>query len=180
MMNIRHSSRTDEWYTPPWLTKQIVHFFRDVDFDPASSTNGNRYLKAKSILTKKDDALQVDWPACGTLFLNPPGGKVGNKSKAALFWQKLMRAKEDCKFAHAIFLAFSLEQLQTTQGKDCKSIGEFTFCVPRKRIRFYDCYWNAGPAPSHSNMIVYVPGTVDETGRFINMFETIGDICNGT
>ena len=73
-----------------------------------------------------------------------------------LFWQRLMDHRD--LFKCAIFLAFSLEQLQTTQ--QCEpSIIDFDFCVPAKRIRFMTEDGNAGPSPTHANAIVLVSGT---------------------
>jgi hypothetical protein len=79
----------------------------------------------------------------------------------------------DGDLEHAIFMAFSAEALQNTQGKGEPPIMDFPFCVPAKRIRFVS---PAGvrSSPTHANVIVYVPGTIDRTDLFIKTFSTIG------
>jgi len=171
-VNIQHSSRTDEWYTPPNVVEMVHAVLGSVDLDPASSNRANLYLKAKTVLTHEDDALEVEWPVddSQTIFCNPPGGKTKNKSNTALFWQRLHQHQ----FKDAIFLAFSLEALQTTQGKDVPPMMAYPFCVPSKRLRFRDANWDEGPAPSHSNCIVYVPRVVDRTHKFVEVFSHLG------
>lgn len=176
-MNIQHSSRTDLWYTPVDIIDKVKKVLGDIDLDPASDVIANRTINAKTIITEKEDALKVQWSS-GTIFLNPPGGKIRNKSKTSLFWQRLMKHRSEGNFTHGIFLAFSLEALQNTQGKGCPSIGEFILCIPKKRIAFCDPSGNPGKAPSHSNVIVYVPGSKDERGKFFEAFKDVGTIIN--
>lgn len=175
-MNIQHSSRTDKWGTPAQIVAMASGVLDGIDLDPASSPRFNTVVNAKRIITAEQNALATPWDAAGkSVFLNPPGGKLGNKSLTALFWAELMEYRH--QFKHAIFLGFSLEALQTTQ-KHCPSIGEFSFCVPRKRIRFLTPDLTVGPAPSHSNVIAYVPGSVDESALFAQVFSELGVICN--
>lgn len=149
----------------------------DIQLDPASDEEANKRVKAKQIITAKEDGLKAPWPkAC--VFLNPPGGKLGNKSLAMLFWQRLMAERQTGNLRHAIFIAFSLEHLQTTQKPYSTSIGEFMFCVPKKRIAFDKPNGEKGPSPSHSNCIVYVPGSIDHSEIFIEQFQSLGVIVN--
>lgn len=176
-MNIQHSSRSDEWYTPDYIIEKVRSLLGTIDFDPASSTLANAKVQACKFFTKDDDALTTEWLP-GTLFCNPPGGKIKNKSKTALFWEKLMCWRESGNLTHGVFLAFSLEALQTSQGKGCKAIGEFPFCVPKSRIKFVLPNGSIPTAPSHSNVLVYVPGTVDKTEEFYNIFSALGNVIN--
>ena len=182
-MNILHSSRTDKWYTPVWVLDLCRQALGYVALDPASDLFGNTRVKAARILTEADDGLTSPWGWSGspiTVFCNPPGGKKGNKSMAGLFWARLMKERELGRIRHAIFLAFSAEALQNTQGKGLPAIGEFPCCVPAKRLRFDTPDGEPGAAPSHSNIIVYVPGTEDHTERFIDVFDDVGTILNRT
>jgi ParB family chromosome partitioning protein len=176
-MNIQHSSSSNEWYTPDYIIQMIKEVLGEIDLDPASCPEANLTVKANQIFTKEDDALKHEWK--GNLFLNPPGGKIGNKSLSIEFWRYLMVELERGNVDHAIYLAFSIEQLQSSQGKGVPSIGEFTFCVPSKRLRFKKPIGELdNQAPSHSNMIVYVPGKVDNTMKFAAVFSKIGVIIN--
>lgn len=167
-MNIQHSSRDDTWQTPLDILDRVRKVLGYIDLDPASSAEANVNVQARRFFTKEDDALTQTWDA-DTIFLNPPGGKIGNRSKTALFWDKLL----DSNFTQAIFLAFSLEALQTTQSSK-HSIGEYPFCVPKKRIRFMRGD-SVGPAPSHSNVIVYIGF---KPARFARVFSDLGVIVN--
>ncbi len=171
-MNVQHSSATNEWGTPPSILAMVREVLGPIDFDPASSVRWNAAVEAKRFLTEKDDGLSAPWLP-GTLYCNPPGGKIGNQSKTSLFWQRLMRHRDEGELEHAIFMAFSAEALQNTQGKGVLPIMAFPFCVPAKRIRFVAVGVEKFQ-PSHSNVIAYVPGKLDLTGRFQSVFSQLG------
>jgi hypothetical protein len=141
-----------------------------ISLDPASCPQANDTVQAEGYYTEADDGLAMHWPVVHSVFLNPPGGKRANRSMAQLFWDKLIQSRE--QFGHAIFMGFSLEQMQTTQ-RSALSILDFPFCVPRRRVKFVS---PAGvfSAPSHSNVIVYVPSRIDCTDVFLQQFATIG------
>ena len=171
-MNIQWESRTDRWFSPVYLVESARVVLGDIDLDPASEAFGNSRVKAKQFYDEKQDGLVQPW--FGNLYVNPPGGRQGKLSKSALFWDKLINVRKDIK--QAIWLGFSLEQMQTTQ-RSVKSIANFPFCVPRKRIRFDTPDGTPGAAPSHSNVIVYVPGSIDNTQVFIEEFSQYGVVC---
>jgi hypothetical protein len=178
-VNVRHLSQTDKWHTPLDIVERARRILGTIDLDPASDPAANRRVKATHIITQEEDGLKAPWPP-GSVFLNPPGGKLGNKSLAALFWQRLIQEWSEGHVSHAIFVAFSLEQLQTTQNlrPPVPSIGEFMFVVPARRLRFDRPDGRPGPAPSHSSAIVYVPGSIDATAQFIREFKDLGCIVN--
>ncbi len=174
-MNIQHSSRTDRWYTPTAILERARQVLGEIDLDPASDEFGNSFVKAKRYITQAEDGLVTPWEG-STIWLNPPGGKTKNKSNTGLFWKKLMEYRASGKLDHAIFMAFSLEALQSSQGKGVPSIGEFMFCVPRKRIAFVSPAGVPEVAPSHSNAIVYVDGSMNDSHRFRAAFSDLGVI----
>lgn len=77
---------------------------------------------------------------------------------------------------HAIFLAFSIEQMQSSQNKGVPPMLNFPFCVPAKRIAFVDPLGEGRNAPSHSNFIIYVPGSIDVTYKFVEIFSGLGKV----
>lgn len=174
-MNIQHSSRTDLWGTPIDIIEAARDVLGGIDLDPASDERFNARVGASKILTASDDALVTPWPNGCSVFLNPPGGKRGRDSMTVLFWQRLLEYRQQGSMKHAIFLAFSLEALQTTQQCEL-SIGHFTMCIPRRRLRFVSPDGATGEAPSHSNVIAYLPGTVQVHSRFVSLFSQFG-IC---
>lgn len=173
-MNVQHSSRTDRWYTPTWVLEKARRVLGIIDLDPASEAAANTRVQALTYFRAEDDGLSLDW--FGTVWCNPPGGKIGNKSLTGLFWRRLMLTRDQRRLRHAMFMCFSAEALQSTQEKGTPAVGDFPFCVPSKRIRFDRPDYSAGEAPSHSNVIVYVPGTVDHTKNFWAEFNTVGSV----
>jgi hypothetical protein len=177
-MNIQHSQRTDEWGTPKSIMNLVRDLLGTIDLDPASDAHFNRTVDAYYFFTKEDgDSLTRPWltPAAPTeaaIFLNPPGGKTCNKSNVVLFWQKLMDEVDAGHVKHAIFMGFSIECLQTTQ-QCSRAVPSYPICIPRSRLRF-DRKSGLYNAPSHASVIAYIPGTVDETERFISIFQGVG------
>lgn len=171
-MNVQLSSRSDRWYTPPHIIVMVKEVLGDIILDPASDPEANKIVGARHIFDESDNPLFVDWLFHDSIYLNPPGGKIGNRSKAALFWDKLMVEKRRNSFRHAIFMGFSLEQLQTTQASSL-SILDFPICVPRRRIRFVSPEGEKS-SPAHSNVIVYIPNIVDRSQKFFDVFQRLG------
>lgn len=176
-MNIQHSSRADDWMTPVWVVDKVKAVLGSIDLDPASSPVANQRVNAAQFYTEEDNGLILPW--MGTVYCNPPGGKLGNQSKTVLFWQKLLCERNWRHAEDAIFMCFSVEALQTSQGKGTLSIGHFMICIPSKRISFDDPTGQRGGAPSHSNCIAYVPGRVNRSARFRAVFQDVGVVLAG-
>lgn len=176
LMNIQHSSRSNEWYTPEWVLNLVHLTIGYPELDPASCEFDNRTVKANRYITEDKNALKTVWTEkpC-SIYLNPPGGKLSNRSLTALFWDELMHYWEQGLVTEAIFMAFSAEALQNTQVYPRKPIGDFVFCIPKQRIKFVSPNGDFN-APSHSNCIVYIPGTVDNTELFYENFFSVGSI----
>lgn len=177
MKNALHSCESVEWGTPFDVLERVRRVIGTIDFDPATSDFFQSRVRPTYYFDKQSDGLTSKWPICEGVFLNPPGGKVGNKSMTTLFWNKLLENRD--KFAHAIFLAFSIEAAQTTQsvspeGTVAKGILAFPFCVPRKRLRFVDRNGDNRKAPTHSSVIVYVPGRTNRSFQFMEVFAEMG------
>lgn len=178
MNNIQHSSRSDQWFTPAHIVDKAREVLQGIDVDPASSFEANRTVKAARYITKEQDGLKTPWGP-GSVFLNPPGGKIGNRSLPELFWDRLIRhAEREPKFFGAIFLGFSIEALAVTQ-RSRRPMLAFPICVPARRIAFVPG-WDGAPgvvekkAPSHANVIAYVPGLDDRTNAFVATFGALG------
>ena len=171
-MNIQHSMRNDSWQTPDHVLELVQKLFEGrIDLDPASDEQANQRVKAQRIITREHNALECSWGEgnLGNIYLNPPGGKLKNKSLVRLFWRKLMTQR----FDQAVFMAFSCEALQTTQG-DVPCMLDFPICIPRKRICFISPDGLTKIAPSHSNAIVYIPGEINHTEEFLELFTALG------
>jgi hypothetical protein len=173
-MNAKHLSKSNLWYTPQWLIDKSRAVLGDsIDFDPASDAFGNNRVEATRYW--QEGALEKAWPKVETVFLNPPGGKVGRDSQAALFWKKLMSEWAAGAFEQAIFIGFSIEIFQTGQNGIVPPQA-FPFCVPSKRFGF-DTTDGPTDNPSHVPVIVYVPpseNTQDCIRTFSQAFYDVG------
>jgi hypothetical protein len=183
MSNIQHSTSSDIWYTPVDIIERSRKVLGNIDLDPASSKLANRIVKANKFWTKIDNSLSFDWSEQVedkvSVFLNPPSsGKLeGNKSWAGTYWHLLMNFKRKGKLKHAIFLGFSLEQLAITQNYDLECMCDFPACIPKKRTKFINPFGEAN-CPTHSNIISYIPGSIDNTLIFQEVFSDLGCIIN--
>lgn len=167
----RHSMDSPEWYTPSPFVEAARDVMRGIDLDPASHEEANRTVKAARFFTADDDGLSQLWN--GRVFLNPPGGKDKNRNPLVpQFWQKLVHEYHRGAVTDAIWIGYSLEQLQTLQG--CLSMHpiDYPFCIPSRRIAFVENEAkkaeriakavaagkdpNEKSQPSHANYITYL------------------------
>jgi hypothetical protein len=161
----RLSCDSPEWYTPTAFVEAAREVMGGIDLDPASHAEANLTVKAGRFFTVEDDGLNEQW--FGRVFLNPPGGLVGD------FWSALEYALRWQHIEQAIWIGYSLEQLQTLQA-----IGagihpfQFPMCIPRRRIAFVENEAkkaariekligagktpNQKSSPSHANYVTYV------------------------
>ena len=72
MDNIRHSSASNEHYTPPEIVEAARFTLGHIDLDPASCAKANAVVRASRWYGLVDNGYQQDFE--GNVFLNPPGG----------------------------------------------------------------------------------------------------------
>jgi hypothetical protein len=182
----KHSSASNEHYTPPEIIEAARKCMGRIELDPASCALANQTVKADRFYTKADRALRLEWKS-PAVWLNPPGGKDGNQSRTLQWWEKLVYEWQAERLREAIFLAFNLEFLQTSQRSLVKPM-QLPFCVPAKRLDFYKpiakgTKTKAGGSPTHANVIVMLPSIREHPEsireRFSSAFEKFGTICNG-
>jgi ParB family chromosome partitioning protein len=179
----RHSCDSPEWYTPSPYVEAARAVMGGIDLDPASHEEANRTVKAKRFFTVEDDGLSQPWS--GRVFLNPPGGLVKE------FWAALMHMWCSDAIDQAIWIGYSLEQMQTLQsaGGAMPSPAEFSICFPRRRIAFVENEAkraeriakleaagkraNRGSLPSHANYVVYLG---HNPSKFVTEFSAFGAV----
>jgi ParB family chromosome partitioning protein len=175
MTQILHSSKSDEWFTPNCIVDLAREVLGTIDLDPASCEAANEIVKATKYFDIENCGLINQWSNIPiNVFINPPSGKHHRKSLMKLFWEKLLAERENGLINQAIFVGFSLEQLQTTQNCS-QSFGEFPICLPKSRVKFVSPS-GLFNSPTHGQVIVYVPGISDETNLFYEVFGQIG-VC---
>ncbi len=186
-MKNRRTCKTLEHNTPAGIVEKVRDVLGSIDLDPASNTLANTVIAAKKHYTINDNGLAKPWH--GSVFCNPPGGSLvddrdwislfpdgqNGRSLAKAFWQKLCKEVKGGHIDHAIFLAFSVDLLQTSQS--ClHAAGDFPVCFPSHRIKYLDVSLQAKTSPPNISAIIYVPGTKDNTEGFVNTFSHVGSV----
>ncbi len=188
----RHSCDSPEWFTPrPYGDAAREVFGGRIDLDPASHLEANRIIRARRFYTAQRNGLRLPW--AGTVFINAPGGLV------AEFWYRLMVMWIERKISAAIWLGYSIEQLQTLQGYDVPSPLAFPICIPDRRIPFVESTakrdlrrlalveenrgrrreglelkpWKEAAQPSHANYVTYIGRA---PARFDRVFSRFGEV----
>lgn len=194
-MSFEHSSDSVEHYTPPAIVEAArATMGGRIDLDPASCAEANEVVGAMLYMTAEHDGLSSNWAITSPLdgdwphdparvFLNPPGGKVGKRSSAVVWWEKLCNEWLDGNVEQAVFICFNLEVLNTTQASPSPCL-DFPICYFRKRPRF----WPPGTLPElrgevgdpkYPGCAVYVPpgaGVAHDVQRFREAFAPLGRV----
>lgn len=84
--NPRHSSKKQDWGTPPWIAEIAHNVLDGIDLDPATSGKANKIIQAECYFTEKENGLRSSLRWCGlrrpsSIWLNPPGGLVDDKGR---------------------------------------------------------------------------------------------------
>ena len=182
----RHTMDSPEWYTPTPLVEAARTVMGGIDLDPASHEEANERIQAAKFYDEIMDGLTLPW--AGRVFLNPPGGKDAmGKSLVPAFWEMLVREYFDRHVTQAIWIGYSLEQLQTLQQCGTSHTPhDFPICFTAKRIAFVENEAkkaariaksiaegktpSKGASPSHSNYITYMGPNVREFAKAFGEF----------
>lgn len=181
-----HSATSPEWFSPTMIAEAARETMGGIDLDPASCAAANATIRATRIYTKADDGLKQSW--LGRVFLNPPGGvsekyvdPAGKTKTRRLepslvrpFWHALVSFYRADAVPQAIWLGYSLEQLQVLQSSVTSPL-EFPICIPSSRIAF-DSSDAEKHSPTHANYIAYLPRDEAGVARFIQAFAPIGRV----
>lgn len=181
MENPRLSSKTVEHYTPPEVIERVVKLIGPIDFDPCSCPIANGRIGAKSYLSHS--GLEMQWPR-GSIFVNPPGGKLKGKSNQALWWRKSY-GEWTVGNRDIVFLSFNLNLFQTCQRAvtNSKHPLHFPTCIPSERLCYLtkdvDGQLVPGENPTHPSAIIWLPDynkwtIVQVRQKFQDCFGTLG------
>ena len=194
--NARHSSVSNEHYTPPAIVEAARATMGRIDLDPASCALANEVVQAPVYWSAL--GLMLDWH--GSVLLNPPGGLLHPEtlepltsrkglrpgealSSQAVWWTKLWSEWHAGRVEQAVFVCFNLEVLRLTQDLRCapaEPACAFPICFLSERPMF----WNEGTPiekrgltgdPTHAGAVVYLPpGRNAETGASSRALQEAG------
>lgn len=158
---------SSEWFTPVDILRRVRAVLGGIDLDPASCAVANQRVGALTYFDQAADGLAQRW--AGRVFCNPP-------SPALPWWEKLMATRAEGTLADAVLVAFNIELLQVSQGREHPPLAGFPLCAPARRVRYLRPDGAPGDRPRFGSLIAYVPGTLDRTERFAAAFAGLGAI----
>ncbi len=197
MTNVKHSSLTDTYLTPPDIVKAANTTLLGINLDPCTNDEiNNTWVYADKIYTAEDNSLLKTWrinpQIQGRVLLNPPGGVFKGQSNQSRFLRKAY-AQDRLGHVHSlIYIGFQLSILRIDQD----IVSQFPHIIPRSRLHFWSWHpienkfaqgaWDAkkqkwSDQPSHDNVIIYFPPKDDWFGglsRFQRHFGKYGIIQN--
>jgi len=129
-MRVLTSSETNEWYTPKLIITRARWTMGGIALDPASCPAVNRWIRARRIFTAEDDGLAQDWH--GTVWLNTPYGKTGNRSNQDIWARKLEAEREAGRVTQACLLTKSVPGYAWWE----RLFRRYAVCMLRERVEF--------------------------------------------
>lgn len=167
----RHSEGAVEWYTPQAYIDAAKVVLNGIDLDPASCHEANKRVGARAYCDEQMSGLEHPW--IGSVFLNPPGNKKGEKYAIQKWVDKMFSELRKGRTSHAIFVAFNANICSRWwQPLWCGHI-----CVPPRRVKFFKNGTEAGN-PTHPSAFVYLPGAIDRSDIFATVFGGHGHIIH--
>ena len=190
----QHSSLTNEHYTPPvYLEAVRAVFDGPIDYDPASCSAGNLIVRARSFDSAESNGYSKSWQSHRNIFVNPPGGRMfpsgvtspkgakGTVPSASAWWKKATNEWYEANLREAgaldiVFLAFSIELLQTAQQGALLAPTDFPICYPKSRIAFINEDGHAQKGNTHASAFVCMSATDEVIERFEAHFALFGKV----
>lgn len=123
-------------------------------------------VQASRYFTKEENGLLYEWD--GRVWMNPPYGKVGNKSNAGLFVEKVIREYRAGRVEQAIVLVNA-----DTDTRWFQPLWAFPICFTNGRVNFYTAKRIPRYRNTHGSAFVYLGERED---AFIATFAQFGAI----
>jgi hypothetical protein len=173
MKAAHHLCETGERYSPPELIELARAMLGGwIDLDPCSTAQANVLVQAGNYFSQSLDALDPDtvWQSWGgnrikTAWINPPGGKVGNRSQAALFLQRAVTEYNQGNLERFAFCLFNLSVLQVMQSYVTLP-SSTRLVILSKRIPYINPVTMAPmESPPHPSGLLYVGDTPTDALR---------------
>ena len=154
----KHTSKSDEWYTPLYLIEAAKRVLGTIDLDPASCPKANRRIGAVAYYSEACSGLDVRHAWRGRVWMNPPFNRRG-----PLFAARLRDEVVAGNVTEACAL-FSLGHMSALWFQETIYPISAAVGVTRARLQFdvgRDDQINGGAQPGQGHVIAYVGPTID-------------------
>lgn len=159
-MNVKHSKAYTDWHTPSWLVERCRRVLGEITFDPFSSPKAQLTVKANRYLTGGMEWKELrNWKYQGIL-VNPPTELVREA------WEVFQTVPS--LGSSALWIAYSIEQLQTLQSVD-SSVPQ-RVAILNKRVKFVPGDDRKATSPSHANAVMARGLSEEQLYRFDEEF----------
>jgi hypothetical protein len=168
-MQVLTSTKTVEWFTPPWLVDLARGVLGEIDLDPASHDVAQGWIAAKTYYTKVDNGLKFPWTQ--RIYMNPPYGRKGT-DRTFLWTTKLIEEYESANVTEAVLL------VNATLGYHWfeRLFGLYPVCFLRDRVHFIDESRQASKHPAKKGSAVFYLGPMSKWMHFHDVFSPIGRV----
>lgn len=122
----RHSSETNEHFTPKAIVEAAREVLGRIDVDPASCAVANEVVQAESFFSATDNGFTRSW--FGKAFLNPPGGRCDKSGVSVVADPEPDKGKR----LKGFFYAHSLPELVPCEGPAQASAKAWWFKLARE------------------------------------------------
>lgn len=162
----------NEWYTPHRYIEAARTVMGSIDLDPASCEVANEIVRAKHYYIQEEDGLKQVWS--GNIWLNPPYGKINNKSTIELWIKRLIREYETGNVTSAILLTTCDSDNQWFQ-----LLWNYLICFTNHNVHFFKPINGEIRKDSRSTQMF---GTVftylgNNEEKFIEVFSQFGTVA---
>lgn len=174
-MAVQVSSEELSWITPPEIIERVRKVLGGyIDLDPASSAEANSIIKANRYYTESDDMFKQDL-TCDTIYMNPPFGKVGNKSQAGIFTRHVLSCYTAGKVKYGGIILI-MSRFGYDWFEDILDIA--TSATLKKRIKFINPKTMKQSAQAKTAQTLFCFGNSTIIENFIEEFKTDARIFN--
>lgn len=161
------SSESNEYYTPSQYIEAAREVMGSIDLDPASHPVAQETIEAGAYFTENEDGRLQEWH--GRVWLNPPYGKIGNKSSQGIWAQYLKAEYEAGRVIEAVLLVKAAVGYEWFE----KLWDEWPVCFARERLSFIRSDGDAKGQSKQGTAFFYLG---DDAGRFIEVFSQFGRV----
>lgn len=172
-MQNRTSSKTVEWFTPPYLIEMAREVLGGIDLDPASCwLPQTKWIRANRFYTESEGGLQFDSWNATTVWLNPPYGKTRGKSNQGIWTERLIR-----EYVNGHITRGALDLINQYQGYVWfeKIWRRYPICCIEERLRFVNENGVVGNQAKVASCVICLGGE-EVVERFRRIFKRIGRI----
>lgn len=151
----------NEWYTPAQYVEAARQVMGEIDLDPASNAQAQRWIKAKQFFTKEQNGLDKQW--IGRVWLNPPYAQPA----IAHFCEKMVEEFKAGRVVEAVMLTHNYTD---TSWFHLAESACTALCFTRGRIKFVDPSGDVC-APTQGQAFFYYG---DRPQVFAEVFRNVG------